>query len=193
MATAIIRPTADVTNEWTSPADPGNHHNYIDDVVVVPNAGDGAFIGANKDDDGDIEVFDMDNDTQDVDGNSISTIVIYVRAREQGGTTTNIIVNVNLGGWLANRYLNPTLSWEWYPLAWGSLNCDQTDLDNLQIKFTAGTIVDPQFQEIDVAYCVITYDQVAVGYGHDFLGIPAANIDSIMGIPAANIDNIMGL
>ena len=192
MATAILRPTSTDANGWF-----GGTHADVDEEVSDPDMGDeNELYSSNAQGD--------DNDEVILGFGTIQNVaeVTNIRVKTLGGImgTNTPEVDVNMGGW-QNLGAEPECPITGGPLAedytWedndfpGSFS--QSDLDDLQVKYIADVPVKLDGNGIDVMYVIVTYTEAAVGYGHDFLGIPAANIDSIMGIPAANIDNICGL
>ena len=76
---------------------------------------------------------------------------------------------------------------------WSGLSKTQAQLNAFAVRYTADVPDKNDGHHINRVYVLVWYSEVVVGYGHDFIGIPAANIASIMGIPNANIDNICGL
>lgn len=102
-------------------------------------------------------------------------------------------VDVNMGGW--QGYQETVLgagvdAWSTQDFAG---NFSQADLDGLQVNYRADTSNKDATNNIDVVYVIITYTLLAVGYSHDFMGVPAANIDNVCGVPTANIDKIKGV
>ena len=69
----------------------------------------------------------------------------------------------------------------------------QADLDGLQVNYRADVAVKNSQNNIDVCYVIVTYTLLVVGYGHNFMGVPAANIGNVCGVPTENIDKIKGV
>ena len=183
--TVILRPNGTEVNQWRW----GDHTN-IDDDVEDPEEGDGQTIMADEanGDDLDIITISFPNTIDDVDE------VTNIRVKTDGwylGTRPD--VDVDMGGSQGYEQVPlPGILEDWadndFP---GSFS--QADLDGLEVTYKAHCPDKGNYNQLEVCYVIVTYTVLVVGYGHDFLGIPAANIASIMGIPTANIDNICGL
>lgn len=196
MATNTVKPNGDNLCNWAGPIDPGNHHTYVDEY---PGSPDSLFVSATNldSDNNDVEIFNMTT-FDDIEADSITQIVVYTYGRRTGVNTPEIDVSFDNGvSWESGTGNEPECaigtSWGEVTNTWAGLSYSKADLDNLLIKYIADVPDKDDLNQIDRIYAVITYTEAVVGYGHDFLGIPAANIDSIMGIPTANIDNICGL
>ncbi|KKN22853.1 hypothetical protein LCGC14_0910830 [marine sediment metagenome] len=61
----------------------------------------------------------------------------------------------------------------------------------MSIRIRADLAVSKTGIDIACVYAVVTY--TPAGYGHDFIGVPAANIGSVNGVPTANIASIKGV
>jgi len=61
----------------------------------------------------------------------------------------------------------------------------------MSIRIRADLAVSKTGIDIACVYAVVTY--TPPGYGHDFIGVPAANIDNVIGVPTENIDKIIGV
>jgi len=196
MATGWVKPNGTKTQNWDAPAPPAEHHLNIDEY---PGADSWTCSALNlESDDNDVDIFYMTT-LDDIEDNSITQIVVYTIGVRTGDTTPEIDVSFDNGvSWESGTGNEPECALPLAPRAevtntWGGLSYSKADLDNLLIKYIADVPDKDDSNTLDRVYAVITYTVPAVGYGHDFLGIPAANIDSIMGIPTANIDNICGL
>ena len=191
MATNTVKPNGDNLCNWDAPLKPPDHYTYIDEYP----GGDAWVISALQfgADNNDVEIFDMTT-FDGIEADSITQIVVYTDGYRAGNNTPEIDVSFDGGSnWEDEQECAlPTVQAE-VNNTWAGLSYSKADLDQLVIKYIGDVPDKDDVNAIDRVYAVITYTAVVVGYGHDFLGIPAANIDSIMGIPAANIDNICGL
>ena len=187
MATGTLRPTGTVSHTWSQ----GTGHANIDDVVTQPAAGDGSIIKATQPagDDNDVEVVSFGT----ISVGSVSNITVWTYGGYAGGAGTPE-VDVYMGAWQGYQEVSFTGA----PFVWTSDSFNgswtQANLDGLQVRYRADVPDAGKAEEtnsIDVCYVVVTY--VSPGYGHDFLGVPAANIDEVSGVPTANIDNIKGV
>lgn len=184
----ILRPNATVSNEWSI----GNHTN-VDEEVTQPAAGDDdCLVATNGDgDDNQVVVLGFPNTITDVD--EVTNITVWTYGGRFGNNSPE--VDVNMGGW--QGYLECTLAadpnWSWTSDSFDG-SWTQADLDGLQVRYRADVPDKYNTNYPSVVYVVVTYIPTApVGYGHDFMGVPAANIDNVCGVPAANIDKIKGV
>jgi len=183
-----LRPNGTVLMEWVD----GTGHGDINNEVTDPDEDITTFIRATTaaGDDNDVCIVSFPDTIDDVDE------VTNIQVKTFGAKATdNPEVSVNMGGWSAEPecVLGEVPSTIWATNNFGG-SWSQADLDGLQVRYRADIEEKNGLNVIFICYVIVTYTATApTGYGHDFLGIPAANIDSIMGIPAANIDNICGL
>lgn len=199
MVIADVIPNHDIVVQWHRVGGDAPfyyHYTTIDEDKGSPNVAD--YIRCDHDDDFKQDSFQFDNSIQGIEEYTQVKVWLYKKLIDGDGIiapspTVNIWVN---GGWLVAKPISISPNtWESY--TWAGLSGNQTSLNDLRVMVNAGMlstgkIVDDQIF-VYTMYAEITYTLAAVGYGHDFLGIPAANIDNIMGIPTANIDNICGL
>ena len=187
MATVEVVPTSDIIKDWSFPA-AGTHFDDIDEGSGGPDAN---HINASQGngDDGDFDSFHMTDG--DIEGGEATSITVYTNGKIIGVNKPEIVIGIG-GLPLLVEAVNLQTFQSWQTNTLGGLSWDQTDVNNLRITYKAHVPDSKDMNYVYTCYAVITYT-AAAGYGHDFLGIPAANIDSIMGIPAANIDNICGL
>lgn len=183
-------PNGDVQKEWESAC--GNHYECIDGGVRQPAAPTTDDIGAFDGNENDIDRFYMDNSIQDVD--EVTSVTVWIYGRNSTGERCS--VDIQLGSiqpWEGYQSVNMDGSYAWRSKTFNG-SWTQTNLDEMQVRFKAysnyGTY---DYTRIRAFYCEVTYSEVVVGYGHDFMGVPAANIDSVNGIPTANIDKIKGV
>jgi len=187
MATVEVVPVSDIEAEWAI----STFENHFESINEGSGGPDVSNIGAGQAtaDDNDRDNFNMSNG--DIEGGVATSITIYTNGLMAGNRPE---VFITIGGMpllVEIVLLETTQSWKTNTL--GSLSWDQNDVNNLTVGYRAIVPDEKDSHTIKTCYAVITYTPGAVGYEHDFLGIPAANIDSIMGIPTANIDNICGL
>lgn len=192
MATNTVKPNGTKTQDWDAPAPPAEHHNSIDEYPGADSLTCSALNLAS--DNNDVDIFYMTT-FDDIEDNSITQIVVYTDGWRTGSNTPEIDVSFDNGvSWEDEQECAlPAVQAE-VNNTWAGLSYSKADLDLLLIKYIGDVPDKDDTNTLDRVYAVITYTvAVPEGYGHDFLGIPAANIDSIMGIPTANIDNICGL
>ncbi|KKM13925.1 hypothetical protein LCGC14_1711280, partial [marine sediment metagenome] len=188
MATDILRPNSSDSHTWSI----GTGHANVDDEVTQPDAGDSDILGAffANGDDNDVEVLGFPT----ISGISeVTNITVWTY-----GSVTTITdtpeIDVNMGGWqgYVECVINST-TMKWTSNSFnGSWN--QANLDGLQVRYRADVSdisKGADSNNLDVVYVIVTYTVVA-GYGHDFIGVPAANIDNVIGVPTENIDKIIG-
>jgi len=191
MAEGTVHPENDDVIEWVSPTLPATHWTEIDDYDP-PLAEDFTQAGQTAGDDNQVDIFNM---TTLGSVASVSQIVVYAYGMSVlSGGTPEVDIWWN-GDWVSEGDLSPVWdgSFSWSTRTFAGLEGGQTELDALKVRIRADVTPSKSVNNLASLYCVVTYEEGVVGYGHDFLGIPAANIDSIMGIPTANIDNICGL
>ena len=188
MATGILRPNATVTNEWYI----GNHTG-VDEDVTQPNIPTGYpdDWASDPSDDNEIIVMGFPNTIDDVDEVTNITVWTYGETMEDDDPE----VSVNMGGWQVDQQCNlppfevPNWTFNSFNGSW-----TQANLDALQVRFTADTPSKYGSHDLWCIYVVVTYDAVVPeGYGHDYMGVPAANIGSVSGVPTGNIDKIKGV
>ena len=192
MATTIY-PNGTVQEQWDSTA--GVNHTTIDEVTPDPND----YVIAQPPTDNKIDIYSLPNTIDDVDEVTQIAVKVWcinIDADESpSGDVAN--VDINLGGYQGAKSINKPLS-GLQTLTWAGLSGSQADLDGLLVKLAVGTlnagkIIDDSY----ILYCmhiVVTYTPAApAGYGHDYMGVLAANIDEVCGVPTANIDTIKGV
>ena len=192
MTDAILRPTSDDTTEWITITP---HWNKIEEVVEDPTAGDGFAVGADENDAGQLEIQNYDpsvspNDIQDVDEVTQIVVKCYIKEDEDFSAWS---IDINLGGWVETKYLNPTASYAWYTTTWTGLSGSQADLDSFQIKYTCPTTMGKiKFIQLDTSYAIITYTPAVGAYGNNVDGVQSANIGKVMGVLSVNIAKVNG-
>jgi len=193
MVVGDVYPDGDITTEWqVNP--PVNHFFTIDEDKGVPSMSDQIFCW--HQDDNKTDTFHMDDSIQGIEEYTQVKVYIYVinmHSPSPQPRKINIYVN---GGWLIAKDISPGLE-SWQSFIWGSLSGNQASLDALRVTVQTFNMVDDKITDdaiqIGAMYAEITYSVAEVGYQHDFMGVPAANIDSVNGIPSANIDTIKGV
>jgi len=186
MVVGYIDPNSDVIAQWQAS---GINHDHVDDGIREPNVPNSDDIDATDGDENAVDHYHMTT-LEGID--EATKIVVWVYGRgtsgEQAICNARIDDELYLGAWTCT---NTTFAWRshTYNGSW-----TQSDIDGLQIRFTA----DSNYGKYDgtwirACYMEITYSEVSLGYGHDFLGVPAENIDNVSGVPTANIDKIKGV
>ena len=188
MAVGDIIPNGDAgPNAWAATSGwctESTHAECIDESKGSPSMTD--QIRAEDADDGDIESFNMTTITPIA---SFSQIKVWTYgAVVVGGNRPTVYVlsetpqtvglPIAVAGWTSNTF---------------TVSGNQSDLDGIKVTYTAGTIGKFDVLQVGCVYAEVTYEEPAAGYGHDFMGVPAANIDEVNGVPTANIDNIKGV
>lgn len=192
MATGYSDPDGDITTQWNRTGG-GAHYLAINDGVrqpTVPSTGSGQTIDALDGDESDIDEFTMDNSITDVA--VVTQIVIWTYGFNTPANMDGKI-RIYIGGWQTEYTLNFSSSWGWVSVTWNG-SWSQAQLNGLQLRYTANSLIGKfDAHIIAAAYAQVTYTVPVVEYGHDFLGVPAANIGSVSGVPTANIDKIKGV
>lgn len=189
MATVEVVPTSDITADWSisSTAPP-----HFDDINEGSGGPDANFISAAQvnADDNDNDLFHMSNG--DIEGGVATSITVYTNGLITGGNRPEVFIKIGEFPLLVEDVLFTT-SQSWKTNTLGGLSWDQDDVNNLTIGYKADVPDDKNVNQIWTCYAVITYTPAPEGYGHDFMGVPAANIDEVNGVPSANIDTIKGV
>lgn len=196
MPSGDIVPNADILAEWSNTG--GTHESCIDEGLP-PTLGD-MISCSGSGSNGDIDNFNME--TIDIAGGTISSIEvkIYHESWMPVCSCVPFTVDINLGGWQGSKNYTTTEVLAWESQTWAGLAGSQADLNALQVKITAGNLQTADncvtVHDTIWLYTVIvevTWVAAPVGYGHDFMGVPAANIGSVSGVPTANIASIKGV
>lgn len=189
MATDIVRPNANSTNQWELFGGSGDAYERVNEEIEQPTDGNGEALRANDDDSGDIEEYEMSS-ISSVD--EVTSITVWVWGHYTLGPQATI--DIWLGGYVGVKTCTmPSAVAGWSSYTWSGLSYNQSHLDAMRIKFVAPTLGKNQLVILDCVYAIITYTEAVIGYGHDYMGVPAANIDEVNGVPTANIDNIKGV
>lgn len=183
-------PDGDTSVAWDASGTP--HADQIDDAVREPvgDPGSDDFISVGDGKENAVDQFTMDNSIQGIDTTTTIKIWCYGNCGLNGNERPQI--DIYLGTWKEYKILPFTTTNGWHSVIWAVAGGTQAQLDALEVRIKAYN--DYALYDYTTIYCMyaeVTYTEL--GYGHDFIGIPSANIDSIMGIPSANIDNISGL
>ncbi|KKK55544.1 hypothetical protein LCGC14_3073480 [marine sediment metagenome] len=192
MPTGEIVPDTDgPLTEWTVIGGTGTHESAIDEARASPNTADRIHGDQPSGDDNVIDMFEMSTFTM---GGTITQIEVFAYcqgAATYGGNAEIDFLDIFGSGWQGYQYLNPgTGAYAWKSVTFAGLNMNQADLNSCAIRIRADLAISKTGIDIACVYAVVTY---TVGYGHDFLGVPAANIDNVIGVPTENIDKIIGV
>jgi len=189
MPTVEVVPDGDGVVDWYTPIT-GDHYSEINEGSGGPNPG---VIGAfqTQGDDNDIDEFSMENPS--FEGRTSSQVVIWTFGFIIGANSPEIQVNIGgethgpasvglttIGGWHSNTFTPDTDDWT------------ELEATGLKVTYIANVPASKNYNDISTCYALFTYESPP-GYGHDFIGVPAANIDNVIGVPAANIDKIIGV
>jgi len=192
MATVQVTVDADGgTNDWYQPL-VGDHFDDIndpDDPLL-----DNIYSTQSQGDDGDIEQFSIE--PVDLEGDVCSQLVVWTHGWISGahkpeiqidiGGETHGPVDVPLteggGVWRSNTFTPDGDDWT------------EAECSALKLTYIADCAVEKENATIYAVKLIFTYpDPAPEGYGHDYMGVPAANIGSVSGVPNANIANIKGV
>ena len=191
MATVIVVPDVDgLTNDWSLPVSLPHY----DDIDEGPGSGID-FIGASfaSGDHNDIEMFGYENPS--FEGQLSSQVVIYTNCQVVIGGGINVTLDiggethgpVSVGAgtgraWKSNTFTPDGANWT------------EAQAASMKVTYTASVGVTKYGVNIFTSYASFTYEPPAPpGYGHNFLGVPAANIGFVNGVPTANIAKIKGV
>lgn len=187
MATGYCDPNADSTPIQWHPNVGGTHYQVIDGGIRTPTAPttDNIYAG------------DGDENAQGTVQMGTLTVATVTRVRvwTYGTNTAGEIpfVRIQIGGWAANQSLDMGAGYGWYYRDFNG-SWSQADLNGLLVRYTADSLIGKlDGIWIRACYAEVTYTAPVVGYGHDFNGVPAANISNVSGVPTANIANIKGV
>lgn len=185
MVVTTIRPDSNAIAQTWFDAD----FSYVDEAVNQPDAGGEDYANANADDNNETFEVGFPNTINDVD--EVTNITIWTLGSSfSANPEIWLVLEWSTAEQQCEMPIGGDMDWTFnsFDGSWS-----QADLDSLVLKYRADGAEKGDNTWINVCYAVITYSQVAVGYGHDFMGVPAANIDEVNGIPTANIDTIKGV
>lgn len=183
MAVGYIQPNSDdVPNDW-NPI--GTEYILIDEPYGSPNTTDYISAANIVGDDNKVSEFGFPNTINDVD--TVTQIIVHTYGIRTGSPTPE--VDLNIGGWQGYTECSIGTSWGWATDTFNG-SWTQAQLDAVQVRYRADVPGGGNINQISCVYLEVTY---TTGYGHDFIGVLAANIDEVCGVPSANIDNIKGV
>ena len=188
MATVEVVPTSDIIRDWLGPVG----GTAFDDIDEGSGGPDELYITASQEggDDDDLDTFHMTDG--DIEGGEATSITVYTNGMIVGVNTPEIAISIG-GLPLYAEEVPLTTIQLWKTNTLGGISWDQTDVNNLRITYKADVPDSKDRNFIYTCYAVITYTPAAVGWGHKFLGVPAANIAKVNGVPIANIAKIKGV
>jgi len=185
MTVDFCDPNGTNTGEWQYTGS-STHHENVDDAIRQPT-------NPNLDDNNNY----ADGDQSDIEDYSFTSLTVTevtsVRIWYMGGNAYAHMpeVRIYMGGWTAQQTAD--LAGVWRSLIFNG-TWSQEDLNGLRVEWQAPSTIDKfEVGFLYAVYAEVTYTLEEEGYGHDFMGVPAANIDSVNGIPSANIDTIKGV
>lgn len=190
MATGEIVPDADITIQWFASGSPAEGE--IDESHASPNILD--YIQASQ-------ALGHDNLICEFHCSSISdvgeatSVIVYTYAEGIATFGGHADVDFSPDGTNWEGYQAMTFavgSWGWHQRIFPGLSMSQADLNACRVRFRANVPISKQAAQIACVYLVVTYTAPS-GYGHDYMGVPAANIDNVCGVPTANIASIKGV
>ena len=188
MATVNATPNSDDTpNEWI-PQGSLDHFETLNEGTP-PNTGDYCVAGAPTSNDNDKEEFGFTN--ADIEAGVTSQVVVYTYGKIIGTHSPEIRLGTG-GAWqnIQEVGLTTTSSWKTntFNVAW-----NQAQVNAMQVEYTADCGTKDDMNYLYSVYVVVTYTAGAVGWGHSFMGTPAANVGSINGTLLVNIKSVKGV
>ena len=191
MATQVIVLNADITNQWfihdTSPI--YTALNDVSDSTSIQGS------QLNGDSAGEIEEFG----TNEHIGTAwtISNVQIITRGRATGSATCLIAISfdggASWGDWGIPQNVSFTTSITNRTNNFSGLSQTNQGGIDFRIKYQIGIMPPKSLIHIVKTTITWTYTVDSVGYGHDYMGVPAASIGSVNGVPTANIASIKGV
>ncbi|KKK42391.1 hypothetical protein LCGC14_0833570 [marine sediment metagenome] len=155
--TVTIRPNLDTgTVEWDNSGG-GTHTQDLDEVTTEPTAGDGNYITSGTDQEDDI--FDTETVAMGGGGKVVASITLWCYGK-RSGLLINALCDIKVGSaWLGVKYPISEFdnAYHWRSVTWDTLSISQTDLDDLQVKFTALRVFGTEDVYVDLFYLNITY------------------------------------
>lgn len=157
--TANLRPDGDTDVNWNADS-VGVHYDEVDEDVTQPTAGDSDVVKADKKDSSLIEQYTMT--TQDMSGETCTEIVIWMYAFTEAVSKQPTLDIYDGTDWVGVQTLVWAESYTWTSKTFGSLSWNQTQVDALQVKFTAYDALSSSREHyLDTVYAVITYEGAA--------------------------------
>lgn len=189
MATVNATPNSDDTpNQWI-PTGSVNHFENIDENPAAPNTTDYNLAGEATASHGDKEEYGFTN--ADIEAGVTSQIVVWTYGRIIGSGNPEVRLGTG-GAWQGSQEVNFTGLTSWksntFTVAW-----NQAQVDAMQVEYTADCSTKDDMNYLYTVYAVITYAAVVEGWGHSFMGTPAANVGSINGTLLVNIKSMKGV
>ena len=158
MPTEILRPDGDISTPWNT-ATP--HYSLINEEVEEPELGDLYILGADDDDDNEIEEFTMDDPIATF--NTCTQVDIKIRALID--SSEDMYVNIRIGStWLTSKPAGLSGIGTWVTITWSGLSASQSDINDLRVRFISPTLAKNDNIEVNTMYAVITYATVYAGY-----------------------------
>ncbi|KKK75366.1 hypothetical protein LCGC14_2874430 [marine sediment metagenome] len=190
MPTGEIVPDTDgPLTEWSVIGGTGTHESAIDEARASPNTADRIRGDQPSGDDNVVDMFGMSTFTM---LGVITQIEVFAYATNNPTYGGDAEIDFYVDGvWQGYQYINVGGEYGWRSVTFAGLSMSQTDLNICGIRIRADLAVSKTGIDIACVYAVVTY--TPAGYGHDFIGVPAANIDNVIGVPTENIDKIIGV
>ena len=160
MASQIVRPTGNITNEWE--ASSGGGYTVVNEEIEQPTAGDGNIRQADKNDDGLVDQYSMANPTN---VSEITNITIWMYAYTQDKNKQPNVDIYDGVGFVGAQTCNWYIDYSWTSLSFSGLTWNATQGNALEIKFTANIGIEENDEHfLDTTYVVITYSPIPVVY-----------------------------
>ena len=196
MVIADVIPNVDIDTEWNTWGPGATHEARIDEDKGSPDTVDA--IVCDSGDNNLTDSFHMDNTIQNCQEYTqvkVRLYQMYLISTEGGDCKVNIYVN---GSWQGDQIIHQDAIPIWRSYTWAGLSGNQASLDDLRVRVTTEMMVTGKYItdliRVYTMYAEITYTEPVVeGWGHNFLGVPSANIGKVCGVPTANIANIKGV
>ena len=189
MAVQTIRPNGDGgVNQWSF-CSHNPHYLGINEVVLDLA---GHITGSEPNgDNNDVEEFTFTT-FDGIEDNSITQVVVKTEVYHIGARRLEVAISWDNGASWSGA-VNMTTGSGMSTNTFAGLSYSKADLDKFELKYIADCGTKGDLGKVYQSYVIVTYTEAAVGYGHDYMGVPAANIGSVNGVPTANIANIKGV
>ncbi|MFH1849767.1 MAG: hypothetical protein ABH879_06290, partial [archaeon] len=153
--TVIVRPNANgAFNTWAASGSGG--YADVDEIVTYQGVGDGTVRYADKNDDGGIEIYQV-NETTIVGVVQEVTVYMYALVEDtlEGAQPT---ASVFLSGWKTKTACSWALTYTWTSLTWSGLSSDQAAFNGMLLNLTAPASVGPVSElYLDTIYAEVVY------------------------------------
>jgi hypothetical protein len=174
---------------WTHATEPLFQN--VAEVVEQPTAGDGTYVGCNKNDDGLQEVFGFETIASVAEA---TQVVLWMYAKV-GNAAVQPSVRIKLGAsWEGAQACSLGTDYGWVSHTFGSLSASQSDIDGLQVGLTApNPMADGETVFVDTLYAVVTYTEAVASSIKTINGIAKASVKTVNGVAIASMKTWNGI